>query len=353
MHDRSQSSRRAGRCDALSWRLRERASRDFEGEPQTATTNSWPRDVVHEIALRAAAPYNQSMRLAITALVLVSAIAAASTKVTVTSEKAGYTTGLHSLIGKAADEAAERAELARRLAANDKRLAAAYKQFATGKHPYTATRKLLDARRTREGTYATVRYEGFSIDLHLAAGASEVAAQRAAADFTLAQLSPGGDLAGARGDVCANDADQHFTRGQLFNFALDGASGAVGELLWARNCKSQIKRFVTRPPPDSAYQKLDKEDVARAAPRSRLVGVAQGRALLAFLEQRPYVAADLAALDALDASDAERVARNMVLLLPASRQSWITKDLLPYLQKQHPTLVSGAFGTWLAAIARL
>lgn len=283
------------------------------------------------------------------ALLLISAVATAGTKVTVTSSKAGYTTGMSSLIAKATDEESEKAELTKRLATNDKRLAAAYKQFASGKHPYTATRKLLDPRKTRDGKVATVRYEGFTIDLHLKDG-TDVMAQRAAADFTLAQLSAGGDLVGNRGDVCANDADQHFTRGQLFNFALDGANGAVSELLWARNCKSQIKRFVTKPPPDSAYQKLDKEDPAKAAPRSRLVGVAQGRLLLAFLEQKPYTAADLKALDELDAADAERVVRNMVLLLPASRQGWIAKELIPHLQKAHPKLATNA---WLVEMSKL
>ena len=155
--------------------------------------------------------------------------------------------------------------------------------------------------------------------------------------------------------MCAADNDQHFTRSQLFSFSLDSGD-RYNALLWARNCKSQIKRFVTKPPPDSAYQKaFEQEDVAKSAPRSRLVGIAQGRALLAFLEQKPYVAADLAALDGLDKLDAERIARNMVLMLPAARGTWITKELIPHLAKTQPALVAAnsTFGTWLAEMAKL
>jgi hypothetical protein len=288
------------------------------------------------------------------ALLLAAGVAAASTKVDVTASSAGFTVGMQSLVGRDADKESARVELQKRLDENKKRFAATYRHFATGNHPYTATRKLLDARKTRDGKHASINYEGFTIDLHLAAGATDAASQRAVADFALAQLFPGGDLAKQRGDVCAADNEQHFTRTTLNNFTMVGGNGPVNDLLWANSCKSTIKRFATKPPPDSAYQKVDKEDVAKAAPRTRLVGVAQARALMAFLDRKPYSAADLAALAAIEASeDVERVARNMVLLLPASRRDWITKELLPHLTKAQPKLADGVFGKWLAEMAKL
>jgi hypothetical protein len=42
-----------------------------------------------------------------------------------------------------------------------------------------------------------------------------------------------------------------------------------------------------------------------------------------------------------------------VLLLPAARRDWITKELLPHLAKAQPKLADGVFGKWLAEMAKL